>query len=148
MKYDQEKVWGWTRCAVSKLLYSRHELKLKKGGFCSFHYHEHRANRFTVIEGEVLIVWVIGWELFSKQLTSGLSVVVPSLVAHQFQAVDKSLMEEAYWGDRGSACVLEDDIHRFTTGGLLIDDLDASKCGILLESGEYHDVWIDPRADI
>ncbi len=38
-----DKAWGRTRELVDSEFYSKHELEVHVGGYCSIHYHRHRA---------------------------------------------------------------------------------------------------------
>lgn len=113
----ENKIWGRTRCTVSFEYYSRHELEIVKAGFCSFHYHQFRANRFIVQSGHLRVVTVIGFTAKGYTIGPGESIDVASLVAHQFQAITPVVCVEEYWGDRGGR-VIDADIVRFTTGGI------------------------------
>lgn len=112
----ETKCWGRTRCTVESDRYARHELELEAGGYCSFHYHAHRANRFAVVRGTVRVVEVYGWQSYARTLLPGTVHTVPSLVPHQFQVLEPGLMIEEYWADRGGLC-LSTDIIRLTQGG-------------------------------
>lgn len=113
----EDKVWGRTRCTNESLVYSHHELELVKGGYCSFHYHEHRSNIFRVTKGRVRIVWAYGWKVHFKDLVAGDSFVMPSLVTHQFQVIESGAMLEEYRPERGGLVRL-DDIIRLSVGGI------------------------------
>lgn len=113
-----QKVWGETRCTHSTIIYSRHELKLKAGTFCSFHWHDHRANIFRVVSGRVRIVWAHGWRLTRMDLARGEYFQVPSMVPHQFQVMVGGEMIEEYYPDR-SGMVKDEDIHRLSEGGVI-----------------------------
>jgi len=112
-----EKVWGRTRCTHCSDLYSRHELEVEMGGYCSFHFHNERANRFTVESGIVRVVCAFGWKICYKDLTAGNVLDVPSMVPHQFQVLEKGVMVEEYYPDRGDI-VDDSDIIRLSVGGM------------------------------
>lgn len=111
------KVWGCTREIVSSPYYSKHELVLTSGGYCSIHYHHHRANRFKVIDGKVNIVSFYGPTYSCDRLSRGQECEVPSLVPHMFIVEASGLMFEEYYPDRGGT-VRDDDIVRLTEGGV------------------------------
>lgn len=110
-----EKVWGKTRCVVESDRFQQHELEVEEGGVCSFHYHGDRANKFVVKSGVVRIVWALGWEVSGRDLSAGETMVINSLVPHQFQVIEAGEMIEEYWPDRGGF-VETDDIVRLTIG--------------------------------
>lgn len=114
----ETKVWGHTCCTHDSPLYSRHELKLIKGGYSSVHYHRERANRFCVVDGIVYVVTLYAWRTHSVRLTAGNIYDVPSLVPHMFQVEESGTMVEEYWPDRGGK-VRCNDIERLTVGGML-----------------------------
>jgi hypothetical protein len=140
----EDKVWGRTRCAHDTLLYSRHELEIVANAFCSYHYHEHRANVFRVIEGRVRVVYTYGWRVLHTDLGPGDLLRMPSLVAHQFQVIESGLMQEDYYPDRGGA-VKQDDIIRLSEGGAIPTDFKypfAPAPIVLLPDGKF---WLGRR---
>lgn len=116
----ERKVWGTTRCDCFCEYYSHHTLRVKAGGVCSVHYHEHRLNRFKVTSGRVVIVELFGWKHKRTVLGPGDVYSVPSLVPHQFQALCDGQMIEEYMPDRGGRVAL-DDIIRLSEGFLVKD---------------------------
>ncbi len=131
-----DKVWGETRCLLQSPHYSIYELQVKERGFCSFHYHMNRANRFIVKSGMVRIVWCYGWLIKGITLTDGQSVEVHSLIPHQFQVVEDGVMLEEYFPDRGGT-IHNDDIERLTTGGMRDKGFSVAdeKLAIIMEDG-------------
>jgi len=111
----QKKVWGKTRCIVDTSFYSKHELKLKKGGVCSFHYHTLRQNRFFVASGMIKVVWAFGKEVDSVTLGAGESWDIKALIPHQFQILESGIVFEEYFSDRGGE-ISNGDICRLTVG--------------------------------
>ena len=122
----ESKVWGQTRQVFEASDRSRHQLELLRGGFCSFHYHHHRSNLFIVESGKVRIVHTIGWQVFERVIgpgcADGATAVVAAEVAHQFQVLEAGEMIEEYYATPGHDCHNQ-DIYRFTTGGLLVADI-------------------------
>lgn len=114
----QEKIWGRTRCSLDSLVYSKHELELKAGTFCSVHYHRFRGNKFVLFQGSVRIVWSYAWKIESKTLKPGDALHIPSLVVHQFQVLEDGVMTEEYYPERGGK-VEHGDIVRLCEGGSL-----------------------------
>ena len=84
-----DKVWGRTRCRIERRLYSQHELDIVAGGYCSLHYHLHRANLFSVTSGKIRVVWAYAWELHHKDLTTGNTFSVDTKIPHQFQVITR-----------------------------------------------------------
>jgi len=116
------KVWGSTRCIYESSKFSGHELKVKKGGYCSVHWHDDRANDFIVESGVIAVVTFYGWKIRRVILTKGKHFTVVSSVPHQFQVLQDGTIREEYWSDCGGD-VEHDDITRLTEGGM-IDDIE------------------------
>lgn len=113
-----EKVWGRTRELVDSPFYSRHELAVKAGGYCSLHYHEHRANRFIVVDAEIEVIEFLGPHVRRKRLGPQNVYDVPSLVPHLFSVYRDGTVYEEYYADRGGT-VRRDDIVRLVEGGIV-----------------------------
>ena len=130
----QTKVWGRTRCTVESPVFLRHELEVEKGGYCSVHYHNSRANRFHVLSGQVAVVQFFGWTtkrtiLGADARTLENTCYVSSRVPHMFQVIESGKVIEDYWPDRGGNAS-NDDIVRLTradgeiaSGGRIQDGL-------------------------
>jgi mannose-6-phosphate isomerase-like protein (cupin superfamily) len=114
----EDKDWGRTRCTVDgSPHFTRHELELWSGGYCSFHYHKNRANLFRIVRGLVRVVYTVGWEIKHDIVDeSGYAVEIRPMVAHQFQVLRGGEMIEDYLP---CPFVAIDDIVRFTKGNLL-----------------------------
>lgn len=110
----EQKCWGLTRCVHKGHKYSRHELEVVKGGFCSFHYHQYRSNVFRVEAGVVRVVWAFGWEIKHKDLHPGNVLEIKEGIPHQFQVLENGLMIEEYHSLE--RCDMR-DIYRLTEGG-------------------------------
>lgn len=120
-----KKVWGLTRELVHSDLYSKHELKVKAGGYCSLHYHVGKANRFHVIDATIAVIEMYGPVVKKYMLGPDNVHDVPSLVPHLFCVYKSGTVFEEYYPDRG-ATVSRDDITRIVEGGLLrVERLDA-----------------------
>lgn len=115
-----QKVWGVTREVIYTDFYAKYELSLITGGFCSLHYHEHRANRFWVRDATVEIIEWYGPKVVRHVLGPDNAYDVPSLVPHIFVAREGGFMVEEYYPDRGGH-VKRDDIVRLTQGGKIDD---------------------------
>lgn len=109
------KVWGRTRELIDSPFYSKHELEVEAGGFCSLHYHRHRANRFLVVSGEIEVVEVFGPQVVRTRLGPENTYDVPSLVPHMFIVYRSGVVFEEYFSDRGGQ-VRRDDIVRLVEG--------------------------------
>lgn len=119
----QTKCWGETRELHHCEFYSKHELMVKAGGYCSLHYHEDRANRFLVQSGVIEIIEMFGPIAKRTILRSGEMYDVASLVPHLFAVHKSGAMFEEYYSDR-NGMVRRDDIIRIVEGGFVrnVDD--------------------------
>jgi len=113
---NQDKVWGKTREVVDSPFYSKHELQVVAGGYCSLHYHRHRANRFIVVSGEIEVIEFYGPKIRRVRLGSENIHDVASLVPHLFAVYRDGIVFEEYFPDRGGV-VKRDDIVRLVEGG-------------------------------
>ena len=119
------KPWGKTQTLVDSIYYSKHELHINQGGYCSLHYHMQKANKFVLISGDVRIVELFGPEICETKLVIDKPYCVASLVPHFFAAYNDSELIEEYYPDRCGQ-VLHNDIIRLTDGGnCAIDNLAA-----------------------
>jgi len=110
------KVWGETEEIFNNGIVSVNHLKIKKGGFCSEHYHKKKANMFFIISGNLLVrVWKMGEAGIVDEtvLWPGESTTVDSEIAHQFRALTDVECFEIY-----NLTGMKDDIFRRTTGGM------------------------------
>ena len=119
-----KKPWGMAVAFCESKLGQMSLAIIDAGGFCSRHYHAHKANVFTVYAG-TLAVHI--WDGFDeKQATRppdrvltverGSSIVVPPNVVHLMTATANCLCVESYFNPLGGK-VCTKDIHRLTTGG-------------------------------
>ncbi len=92
------KVWGTTQLVFAWNGVEAHSIRVKKGGYCSRHSHEHKWNRFVVMEGrlKVTIFYDDGKEDSTTIEAGGVSDVPPG-VRHEFEALDDVLAMEQYW---------------------------------------------------
>lgn len=108
------KIWGFKYRLLETATTVVDLLTLKKGGFCSWHYHDFKYNLFIVLEGKILIET----EDYTKVLLKNDYYAVSPKIKHRFIAKSKAkLMEVMYTNP-----VLEDDIIREKQGGLIIND--------------------------
>ena len=81
----EQKIWGKTRCVEhDEGKYSKHELQVEKGGFCSVHWHSNKLNKFILKSGQVRIVWSYAWAIHWCDLELDSEFVMPSKIPHQF----------------------------------------------------------------
>jgi len=108
------KIWGETEEIFNNGAASIHYLKIKKGGFCSEHYHQKKFNKFFIAKGNLLIkVWKGDGFIDETVLWEGESTVVDPGVYHQFIAQTDVECIEIYY-----LPPLSEDIFRRTTGGM------------------------------
>jgi uncharacterized cupin superfamily protein len=50
-----EKRWGWEHIAFEGVHYQVKHLFMRHGQSCSMHYHEHKHETVTVIDGELVV---------------------------------------------------------------------------------------------
>lgn len=112
------KVWGRTIPVVETQFYSKHHLEVTTGGYCSLHFHRHRANRFKLEAGLVEIIEMYAMSVKRTRLFPGATYDVPSLIPHMFVVHSGGTMLEEYFPDRGGS-VRSDDIVRLIIGGKL-----------------------------
>ena len=111
----QAKFWGETQCIFSSEKSEVHYIRIKKGGFCSRHKHNHKWNRFFLISGRLRIT------IYKEQgeditiLEPGMYTDIPPGVFHRFEAIEDSLCNEVYWVDD---IIISEDITRSDVGGL------------------------------
>lgn len=120
-----DKCWGKTREVVDSPFYSKHELQVVAGGYCSVHYHEERANRFIVMSGLVEVIEMFGPSVKRTLLGPDNTHDVASLVPHMFAVHKDGEMIEEYFADRGGE-VRRNDIIRIVEGGK-VDVADLTK---------------------
>jgi len=108
------KVWGETEEIFNNGIVSINHLKIKKGGFCSEHYHKRKANMFFVVSGNLLIrIWKTNEIIDETVIWPGESTTVGPGVMHQFRAQTDVECLEIYYFTR-----IDEDIFRRTTGGM------------------------------
>lgn len=108
------KVWGETEEIFNNGIVSVNRLKIKKGGFCSEHYHERKSNMFFIISGNLLVrIWKIDGIVDETVIWPGESTTIKPGVTHQFRAQTDVDCFEIYEVE-----LKDDDIFRRTTGGI------------------------------
>jgi mannose-6-phosphate isomerase-like protein (cupin superfamily) len=109
----QGKVWGETTQFFQTDTVEAHFLKIKKGGFCSEHKHDHKSNLFFVISGKLMItIWRDGSEDLTVLGPGQASAVAPGFY-HKFEALEDCKCIEIY-----RVFLQPPDIDRRTVGGM------------------------------
>lgn len=112
------KVWGSTANLYLSQEVEVALIRIKKGGFCSWHSHKNKFNRFTVISGSLEIVIDKGHCFDKIVLTENMSTDVKPGDIHQFRCHEDCIAMEIYWNNPLSA----GDINRITDGGVFLCD--------------------------
>jgi len=110
----QAKVWGTTQLVFAHYGIECHLINFKKGFRCSKHRHQHKWNRFLVLEGKlrVDIHQDDEYSLDSTTIEKGQVTDVPPLTWHRFVGIEDGWALEIYW------TVLDArDIDRIDVGG-------------------------------
>lgn len=103
MKTVESKIWGTALKIHDNGLSKTTVLEIKKGGTCSWHYHEHRYNAFYVVSGEIVVRWCPGIRGDKNEiyLKAGNDLVIAPGESHEFMAmVDSVVVEVDYAHDR------------------------------------------------
>lgn len=111
----KSKVWGNTEQLFNQNNVEIHRIEIKKGGYCSRHYHDFKYNMFYVENG-VLEVSVLENDsniINSSTLYKGQSTVVEPKKVHIFLAKEDTIAYEIYW-----VSLQCEDIIRQTYGGV------------------------------
>lgn len=111
----QGKVWGFTQEIFNRNNVSLNRISIKKGGYCSKHYHEYKSNIFFVESGSILVEeWKKDYNLIDKTiLNSGESSLIAPKTFHKFTGLEDSIVYEIYYVE-----LFENDIVREDTGGI------------------------------
>ena len=110
----QGKIWGKTEEIFSNGIVSVNHLKIKKGGFCSEHYHRFKSNLFFVLSGNLrLTIWTPEGKDDDTVIWPGESSEIPPSVYHKFIALTDVECLEIY-----ETKLRGEDIERRTEGGL------------------------------
>lgn len=106
---------AWTKCwGINTELFrnnscSLNYLVLRKGGVCSWHYHQQKHNKFFVLSGKVLVKT----EHDETTLEPGNSLIVRPPLKHLFEALEDSKMIEIMYVE-----YVPEDIIRIVQGFL------------------------------
>ena len=116
----QGKVWGTTQLIFAYNGVEAHRIEVRKGGFCSTHYHRHKWNRFVVLKGSLMVS--IRHEnngVDETVLKSGMITDVPPGTEHWFCAGEDTEAMELYWVELEAGDIERDVEHLggMTNGG-------------------------------
>jgi mannose-6-phosphate isomerase-like protein (cupin superfamily) len=118
----EDKIWGRVWHLFQSDQAATSFLFLKKGTYCSKHYHEERVNVFAVIRGEVAIEVWFNTERQEPDLiyylAEGQSYEVLHQLVHRFRVLEDSEMVEVYYPGKEGGKVRFDDIVRLEEGGV------------------------------
>ena len=113
----QGKVWGITSEIFNNGNVSLHYLKIRKGGYCSEHFHLAKSNIFVVLAGELKINIFIKKNntesIDSTILKTGQETMVLPQTVHSFEAMTEVECLEIYTSE-----IKNDDIIRRNSGGI------------------------------
>lgn len=110
----QGKVWGSTIQIFGNAICELHRIDIKRGGYCSKHRHNQKANGFFLEDGLLLVrVWKKDYPLMDETILypGDFTVVMPGEY-HQFEALEDCIAFEFYWAE-----CLPSDIEREICGG-------------------------------
>ncbi|MHA1279801.1 MAG: cupin domain-containing protein [Candidatus Helarchaeota archaeon] len=108
------KIWGETEEIFNNGIVSVNHLKIKKGGFCSEHYHKKKSNMFFIINGNLAIkIWKDDGITDETVIWPGESTTVNPGIYHQFRALTDVECLEIYEVE-----LKDEDIFRRTHGGM------------------------------
>jgi len=97
----ENKVWGTTSKIHDNNLSKTSVLEIKRGGTCSWHYHEHRYNVFYVVSGKIVVRWCPSkhGEKHELYLLPGNSLIIAPGESHEFMAMVDSIVVEVDYAD-------------------------------------------------
>jgi len=112
-----QKIWGETELVFDSFDVTVHVLRVKKGGVCSWHYHERKYNRFYVISGRFAVRFLFGGLQTGVVLQPGESHTIcpgPGHL-HEFEALEDSVVVETCFV-KDERAIDPNDIHRLRLG--------------------------------
>lgn len=111
------KVWGQTSPLFCQNNVEIHRIIGKKGGFCSYHVHHSKYNRFFMESG---VLKVTVRKDYGSGVLEDVSVIGPGEQTtvspgdfHRFEVIEDCVCYEIYWVELDP-----DDIERETIGGV------------------------------
>lgn len=112
----QHKFWGWTQHIYLDDHTEIARAHIVKGGFCSKHFHEHKTNRFHIINGSLLITVYRNDREEKVLLHPGVTLDVPPGIIHRMTCFETCDFIEIYWPNPGER-LDPGDIKRLDDGG-------------------------------
>lgn len=113
----QGKTWGTTQCIFKTDTVEIWHINIKKGGYCSEHFHDYKWNRFFILHGNIKV------KIFRDEsedelidetiLGPGQATDVHPKLWHVFEALEDTEALEVYWVSLDPG-----DIQRRTHGGV------------------------------
>jgi quercetin dioxygenase-like cupin family protein len=112
----QSKVWGTTEKLFSTNNVEIHRINIKKGGYCSRHFHRFKYNQFYVESGllDIKVEESNSQIVNTTTLYSGFTTTVEPNKLHMFVAKENTIAYEIYWTQ-----LPEEDIVRKSFGGIV-----------------------------
>lgn len=108
------KIWGSTFLIFQNPLFEVHRIFIKRGGYCSKHYHKYKYNMFYVEEGQLKItVYPVNNPFVETILLSGEQTTINPNEFHRFEAMEDTTAYEIYYSNMQA-----DDIIREDDGGI------------------------------
>jgi len=104
------KAWGQTELVMRLGNVEIHRIAVKRGGYCSKHFHQHKVNMFFVERGQLVVdVWKNDYELCDRtHLNEGESLAVYPGEYHQFRTDAGCVAYEIYWTELDAADIVRD----------------------------------------
>lgn len=99
MERWRKKPWGRMRPVLQNADVRIEQIAVDRGGYCSIHYHAEHPNAFSVLQGELLVVFN-DRGLGSYRIVAGDHLIVPPGLTHQFIAATPVLAIEVYTASR------------------------------------------------
>lgn len=109
----EEKIWGTTEKVIVTRTTTVHILRVKKGGVCSWHYHDNKYNHFHLISGSFLIR-MEGHILVLDRPGMSCTIGPGRKSLHEFEAQEDSVVIETCYVNEGE--INSNDIHRLRLG--------------------------------
>ena len=112
----QGKIWGSTSLLFCKNNVEIHRIQGNKGGYCSWHRHQSKFNRFFVESG---IIKVTTQKDYGSGVLEDETILLPGQQTtvspgqyHKFEVIEDCVAYEIYWIELDP-----NDIERLTVGG-------------------------------
>ena len=111
------KIWGSTSPIFCKNNVEIHRIEGNKGGYCSWHRHQSKYNRFFVEKGTIKVTVQKDYgsgELEDETIIGpGQQTTVSPGDYHKFEVLEDCVVYEIYWVELDP-----NDIDRLTVGGM------------------------------